>query len=99
MPIIRRILCALIITLGAIGMTPGLSAQDLRLDDPDSGRFSKQPDSSARPKDGGQPDQSRNASDDVADLEARRAAIDRRTGSGLSLSISGQVSTEVLRAK
>jgi hypothetical protein len=99
MAIIRGMFCASVITLGAIGMTPGASAQDLRLDDPDYGRFSKQTDSSARPKDGGQPDQSRNASDDVADLEARRAAIDRRAGSGLSLSISGQVSTEVLRAK
>jgi hypothetical protein len=99
MAIIRGIFCASVITLGAIGMTPGVSAEDLRLDDPNYSRFSKQTDSSARPKDGRQPDQSRDAIDDVADLEARRAAIDRRTGSGFNLSITGQVSTEVLRAK
>ena len=99
MAIIRGMFYASVIALGAIGMPPGVSAEDLRLDDPNYNRFSKQTDSNARPKEGEQPDQSRNASDDVADLEARRAAIDRRTGSGLNLSISGQVSTEVLHAK
>jgi hypothetical protein len=99
MGIIRRMLCASVITLGAIEMSPGVSAEDLRLDEPDYRRFTKQPDSSARSRDGVQPDPSRSASDDVADLEARRTAIDRRAGSGLSLSVSGQVSTEVLRTK
>jgi hypothetical protein len=99
MGIIRRILCASVITLGAIEMSTGVSADELRLDQPDYGRLTRQPDISARPGDGVQPDPSRSASDDVADLEARRAAIDRRTGSGLSLSVSGQVSTEVLRTK
>ena len=99
MDIIRRMLCASVITLGAIEMSPGVSAEDLRLDEPDSGRFTRQPDSSARQRDGAQPDPSRSASDDIGDLEARRAAIDRRTGSGSSLSVSGQVNTEVLHAK
>jgi hypothetical protein len=99
MDIIRRMLCASVITLGAIVMSPAVSAEDLRLDGPDTGRFTKQPDSNARPRDGVQPDPSQSASDDVADLEARRAAIDRRTGSGLSLSVSGQVNKEVLHTK
>ena len=99
MVIIRRLLCASVITLGAIEMGPGVSAEDLRLDEPDTGRFTRQPDSGARPKDGVQPDPSRSTSDDVSDLEARRAAIDRRRGSGLGLSVSGQVSTEVLHTK
>jgi hypothetical protein len=99
MGIIRRMLCASVITLGAIEMSPEVRAEDLRLDEPDYGRFTRQPDISVRPGDGVQPDPSRSASDEVADLEARRAAIDRRTGSGLSLSISGQVSTEVLHTK
>jgi hypothetical protein len=96
---IRRMYCASIITLGAIGMSSGVGAEDLHLDNPDNGRFSIQTDSSARPKDGAQPGQSRSASDDVADLEATRAAIDRRTGSGLNLSISGQVKIEAQHAK
>jgi hypothetical protein len=99
MAIIRWMFCASIITLGAIGMNCAVSAEDLRLDDPDNGRFAKTTDRSARPIDGAQPDQSRSASDDVADLEATRAAIDRRTGSGLNLTVSGQVNIEVLRAK
>ena len=99
MRIVRRMLCASVITLGAIEMSSGVGAEDLRLDEPDYGRFTKQPDSSARSRDSVQPDPSQSASDNVADLEARRAAIDRRAGSGLSLSVSGQVSTEVLRAK
>jgi hypothetical protein len=100
MDIIRWMLCASVITLGAIEMSPGASAEDLRLEEPNYGRFTRQPDSSARPRDGvQQPDPSRSASDDVADLEARRAAVDRRTGSGLSLSVSGQVSKEVLHTK
>jgi len=41
---------ASVITLGAIGMTTGVSAEDLRFDDPDYGRFSKQTESSARPR-------------------------------------------------
>jgi len=99
MDIIRQMLCASVITLGAIEMSPGVSAEDLRFDEPNTGRFTRQPDSSARPRDGVQPDPSRSTSDDIADLEERRAAIDRRTGSGLSLSVSGQVSKEVLHTK
>jgi len=99
MGIIRWMLCASVIMLGAIEMSPGVSAEDLRLDEPDYGRFAKQPDSSVRSTDSVQPDPSRSASDNIADLEARRAAIDHRAGSGLSLSVSGQVSTEVLRTK
>jgi hypothetical protein len=99
MDIIRRMLCASVITLGAIKMSPGVSAEDLRLDEPNTGRFTRQPESSARPRDGVQPDPSQSTSDDVGDLEAKRAAIDRRRGSGLSLSVSGQVNKEVLHTK
>ena len=49
-PIIRGMFLASVITLGAIGMTTGVSAEDLRFDDPDYGRFSKQTESSARPR-------------------------------------------------
>src|SRR6478672_5543719 len=99
MDIIRQMLCASVITLGAIEMSPGVSAEDLRLDEPNTGRFTRQPDSSARPRDGVQPDPSRSTSDYIADLEGGGAAIHRRTGSGLSLSVSEQVAKGVQHIK
>jgi hypothetical protein len=94
----RWFVCAALTLLSVLATTFSAGAEDLTVHPIDSRSLSINPDD-VRQTDAAQTDQSRG--DDAArvtDLESTRAALDRRAGPALSLTVSGWVGEQVISA-
>jgi hypothetical protein len=95
----RWLFCAAVALLSALAITSASRAGDLSAPDLVAGSSLSTAPDGVRQTDAGEAVQA--PGDDaskVTDLETRRAAIDRRAGPALSLSVTGWVAEQVIRA-